>query len=258
MNFSERLQIAQETKKSCLILSINPEIHTMKSIDYLYKYCIQKIKSSQSYICGVSLQTVYFEYFGGEGLKTFEKLIQYLRSLDLIIILDEQKSLSGSSAQMYAETFLGDGALGVDALTINPYLGSDAISPFVEQCEKKGTGLFIVTRTENPSAREFQDSEDLSIRIAEKIEEWNITTQSEKNLFSAVGGMVTGVDIQALKFFREEMPHAWILATGLTSSTQISETLQVQRQNLGLLILVQDTLISSEEDIQSWYEAQKG
>ena len=257
MNFSDRLQIVQESTHSCLLLSITPPIETLEQLKTLYQYIEQKIDTSKNYICGVSLKMAYFEYFGGAGIESLSEMIRHIHSFGLIVVLDEQKSLTGKAATLAAERLFSENQLNADAVTLNPYLGSDAIVPFIENATINSSGIFIITRTANPSAKEFQESEDLAIRMAEKIEEWNIATQSEKNLFSSVGAVVTATEPGALKFFREELPHTWILATGMTQPDQISDALKIQRNGLGLLIELDDEHFKDVEDIQIWYEAQK-
>lgn len=272
-NFSERLQDSVESKNSCLMLGLDPNINKIpekfsKNAEGCYNFCKEMMENVADLICGVKIQMAYFEIFGSHGIQQVEKLIQDAKKLDLIVLIDGKRNDIGSTCEAYAESYLADGPLGADALTVNAYLGSDGILPFVKKCEENGRGLFILARTSNPSAKEFQDSEDFAVRVAEKIEEWNITTQSEKNMFSSIGAVVGATQPGALKFFREEMPHAWILAPGVgAQGGDPKEALGIRRNKLGLLIPVsRSVLYASREDdyleagrasMQELYDMQK-
>lgn len=272
-NFSERLQKAIEEKNSCLMLGLDPNTKKMpekfsKDATGCYEFCKDILTSVADRICGVKIQMAYFEVFGSTGIKAVEQLIQDAKSLGLIVLIDGKRNDIGSTCEAYAEAYLGDGPLGADALTVNAYLGSDGILPFVKKCEKNGRGIFILARTSNPSAKEFQNSEDFSVRIAEKIEEWNISTQSEKNLFSSVGAVVGATEPGALKFFREEMPHTWILAPGVgAQGGDPAEALKIRRGKNGLLIPVSRSVLyastgddykeAAKKEMQKLFDLQK-
>lgn len=273
MNFSERLGDAVLSKDSCLMLGLDPNLTKMpekfsKDAEGCYHFCKEMMEHLADLICGVKIQMAYFEVFGSAGIKQVEKLIKDAQKLGLIVLVDGKRNDIGSTCEAYAQSYLADGPLGADALTVNAYLGSDGILPFVKKCEENGRGIFILARTSNPSAKEFQDSEDFSVRIAEKIEEWNISTQSEKNHFSSVGAVVGATQPGALKFFREEMPHAWILAPGVgAQGGDPKEALGIRRDKLGLLIPVSrsvlyasagdDYLQAGRKAMQELYDMQK-
>ena len=118
--------------------------------------------------------------------------------------------------------------------------------PFVKYCESNGKGIFILVRTSNPSATEFQGGDfEMSRKIAEKIEEWNVTTQSAKNMFSSVGAVIGAtIEPDFLKFFREEMPHAWFLCPGVGAQGGSLEAVKtVQRNGLGVIIPVSRSIL---------------
>src|SRR5260370_29684978 len=91
-----------------------------------------------------------------DGMRALAEVIALARRLGLLTVADAKRGDIGSTSAAYAEAFLGDGDFGCDAVTVNPYLGSDAIAPFVTRA-REGRGLFVLVKTSNPSSGEFQD-----------------------------------------------------------------------------------------------------
>ena len=273
MNFSEKLENAIRKKNSCIILGIDPSVekmpnHIPKTPEGIFIFCKQIIDACEEKICGVILQMAYFEIFGAKGILIAEQLITYAKEKKLITIADGKRNDIGPIAEAYAKAYLTEGPLSVDALTVNAYSGDDGILPFVKLCEENDRGLFILVHTSNPSAKEIQDKTEVSITIAEKIEEWNISTQSPKNLLSSVGAIVEATNSDALKFFREEMPHSWILTPGVgEQDAKIEEALKIRKNGLGILIPITKPILyesegkdfaeKAKEEIQKLWEAQK-
>lgn len=106
----------------------------------------------------VKPQIAFFERLGWAGLRTLEAVVVQARRLGLRVLLDAKRGDIGSTASAYAEAYLGDrAALEVDAMTLNPYLGRDAVAPFVDAAKRCGRGLFVLVKTSNPSSGDFQD-----------------------------------------------------------------------------------------------------
>src|SRR4051812_7686310 len=120
-------------------------------------------------VAAVKFQAAYYEAYGPEGLSALHDGASYARSRGLIVLIDGKRNDIGSTAEAYARAYLGRVPLGAgsgdraepswdaDALTINPYLGSDGVAPFVSTAAAEGKGVFALVRTSNPSAGEFQD-----------------------------------------------------------------------------------------------------
>lgn len=244
MNFSEKTEHAVKTKNSCLLLSLDPNPDKFpegisKDAAGAFEFCQQILGQTHDLIAGIKIQMAYFEQFGAEGIKAVEHLLLLAKKLDLITIVDGKRNDIGSTADAYAKTYLEDGPLSCDALTVNPLLGTDGILPFVKRCEEKNRGIFVLVRTSNPSALEFQGGEgEISVRIAEKIQEWNMTTQSPQNMFSGVGAVLGAtLDPELLKFFREEMPNAWFLCPGVgPQGGDMKAVLALRENNIGVLV----------------------
>lgn len=243
MNFSEKLAAAVRKKDSCLMLGLDPNpekmpAHFSKDAQGAYEFCSAIMKACSERICSVKIQMAYFEVFGSKGIEAVEKLLAEAKKLDLITLIDGKRNDIGSTAQAYADAYLKPGSpLEADSVTVNPLLGSDGVMPFVKACEDYNKGIFILTRTSNPSSSEFQGREDLSVAIAEKIEEWNITTQSQENLLSSVGAVVGATHGEMMKFFREELQNSWILCPGVgAQGGSMEDCLNIRKNGLGILI----------------------
>lgn len=258
MNFSEKLEAAVRTKRSCLMLNLDPNPEKFptgvsKDAAGALDFCLKIMSQTYDLICGVKIQMAYFEQFGAEGIKAVEMLLKMAKELDLVTMIDGKRNDIGSTAEAYANAYLADGPLGADSLTVNPYLGSDGVIPFVKKCEENGRGLFVLVRTSNPSALEFQGGkQEISLRVAEKVQEWNMTTQSEKNMLSSVGAVIGAtVDPKLLEFFREEMPNAWFLCPGVgAQGGSMESVLSVAVDGLGVIVPIGRAVLyaSSDED----------
>jgi len=257
-NFSDRLTAAVQAKNSCLMLGLDPNLEKMpeffsKDAKGAQEFCAKMMAATHDLICGVKIQMAYFEQFGSEGIKAVEELLALAKSLDLITMVDGKRNDIGSTADAYAKAYLENGPLAADCMTVNPLLGTDGIIPFLKRCEENGRGIFVLVRTSNPSAMEFQGGEyEMSRKIAEKIEEWNMTTQSTDNMLASVGAVIGAtIEPELLKFFREEMPHAWFLCPGVgAQGGSIDAVKSVQVDGLGVLVPVSRSVLyaGSEAD----------
>lgn len=124
----------------------------------------------------VKFQSAYYELLGPEGAFVLKESIDFARSLGMIVMLDGKRNDIGSTADAYAEAYLGKSGYDADALTVNAYLGTDGIEPFVKLCKRYGKGIFILVKTSNPSSGEFQD----------------LVLESGKRIYEHMAGMVSG------------------------------------------------------------------
>lgn len=139
------------------------------------------IDATKDLVCAYKLNMAFYEVDGAKGVEALEKTIQYIPR-NILIILDGKRNDIGNTAQKYAQSLFE--TLKADAITINPYLGKDGVSPFLEYKEKCS---FILCRTSNPSAGDFQDlmvsSTPVYQIVAQKIREWD----TKKNCGAVVG-----------------------------------------------------------------------
>ncbi|MBI3336696.1 orotidine-5'-phosphate decarboxylase [Candidatus Peregrinibacteria bacterium] len=161
-------------------------------------------------------QLAYYELLGWEGMKVFWETCSYAKDQNLLVIADGKRNDIGPTASAYAEAYLYEGS-PVDSLTVNPYLGSDGITPFIEQCTKTEKGIFVLIKTSNPSSGELQDlptgDECVHEHIAQLTESWGMHHLGGSNL-SCVGAVIGATYPEELKYLRTLMPHIPFLIPG--------------------------------------------
>lgn len=174
----------------------------------------------------VKVQIAYYEMYGVAGLKAFEETLDYAAKKGLIVIADAKRNDIGSTASCYAKTFLGETSVNENAyrpfpsdyVTVNGYLGTDGIAPFVEQCEKNDKGIFVLVKTSNPSSGELQDltlenGKTVYEYMGELVEKWGESTIGEYG-YSAVGAVVGATHPVQSARLRKLLPHTFFLIPG--------------------------------------------
>ena len=172
----------------------------------------------------VKPQIAMYEQFGVPGLAAFQKTVEYCKSKDLIVIGDIKRGDIGSTSAAYAIGHLGKVRVGSreyvpfdeDFATVNPYLGSDGVNPFIKVCQEEKKGIFVLVKTSNPSSGEFQDrrieNRPLYEHVGEMVAEWG--EQCMGDSYSYVGAVVGATYPEIGKVMRKVMPKAYILVPG--------------------------------------------
>ena len=175
-------------------------------------------------IPAVKPQIAMYEQFGIPGLIAFHKTVAYCKSKDLVVIGDIKRGDIGSTSTAYAVGHLGKVKVGnnsfygfdEDFVTVNPYLGSDGVQPFIDVCKEEKKGIFVLVKTSNPSSGEFQDqligNRPLYEIVGEKVANWGDTCMGDQ--YSYVGAVVGATYPEMGKILREIMPKAYILVPG--------------------------------------------
>lgn len=175
-------------------------------------------------IPAVKPQIAMYEQFGIEGLKAFQKTVDYCHEKDLVVIGDVKRGDIGSTSAAYAVGHLGRVQIGgksytgfnEDFATVNPYLGSDGIQPFIDVCKEEKKGLFILVKTSNPSSGEFQDrlidGRPLYEYVGEQVAEWGSEHMGDS--YSYIGAVVGATYPEEGKILRKVMPKSFILVPG--------------------------------------------
>ncbi len=173
----------------------------------------------------VKFQAAFYEALGPSGLAAMKDSSAYARSKGLIAILDGKRNDIGSTAEAYAQAYLGEVAIDglleapwdADALTINPYLGVDGIAPFVEVARKRDRGLFVLVRTSNPSAREIQDlvadGRPIYRHVADLVKTWSAPDRDASG-YGLLGAVVGATYPEQLAELREALPGVIFLVPG--------------------------------------------
>ena len=172
----------------------------------------------------VKPQVAMYEQFGIPGMIAYKKTIDYCKSKDLVIIGDVKRGDIGSTSEAYAIGHLGKVTIGSktyagfdeDFATVNPYLGSDGIKPFVDVCKKENKGIFVLVKTSNPSSGEFQDrlidGRPLYEYVGEQVAKWGEDCMGDG--YSYVGAVVGATYPEQGKILRKIMPKTLILVPG--------------------------------------------
>ena len=175
-------------------------------------------------IPAVKPQIAMYEQFGIEGLKVYQKTIDYCHAKDLVVIGDIKRGDIGSTSAAYATGHLGKIQVGSkcytafneDFATVNPYLGSDGVKPFIEVCQEENKGIFVLVKTSNPSSGEFQDrlvdSRPLYEYVGEKVAQWG--EEHMGDTYSYIGAVVGATYPEMGKILRRLMPKTFILVPG--------------------------------------------
>ena len=172
----------------------------------------------------VKPQIAMYEQFGIEGLIAFEKTVRYSKEKGLVVIGDVKRGDIGSTSQAYATGHLGKVQVGSreytgfdeDFATVNPYLGSDGIQPFIDVCKKEKKGIFVLVKTSNKSSGEFQDrvveGRPLYELVGEQVAKWGESCMGED--YSYVGAVVGATYPEMGRVLRRIMPKSYILVPG--------------------------------------------
>lgn len=172
----------------------------------------------------VKPQAAMYEQFGIPGMIAFKKTVDYCHEKDMVVIGDVKRGDIGSTSEAYAVAHLGKVKVGnkeiaafdEDFATVNPYLGSDGINPFLKVCKEEKKGIFILVKTSNPSSGEFQDrlidGRPLYEHVGEKVNEWAMQCMGDD--YSYVGAVVGATYPEMGKALRKVMPKSFILVPG--------------------------------------------
>ena len=170
------------------------------------------------------VQIAYYESLGLDGMRAYAETLKMVRATGLPVIADIKRGDIGSTSEAYAVGHLGKVQVGSksyygfdeDFVTVNPYLGSDGVNPFVKICKEEKKGIFVLVKTSNPSSGEFQDQlvngRPLYELVGEKVAAWGADCMGDS--YSYVGAVVGATYPEQGKVLRKVMPKAFILVPG--------------------------------------------
>lgn len=199
-------------------------------------------------IPAVKPQIAMYEQFGIEGLKVYKRTVDYCKEKGLVVIGDAKRGDIGSTSAAYATGHIGSVQVGsktysgfdTDFLTVNPYLGTDGVKPFVDVCNSHDRGLFVLVKTSNPSSGEFQDrlidGRPLYEWVAEKVVEWGDACMDGE--YSNVGAVVGATYPEMSRILRNLMPHTYFLVPGYGAQGGTAEDLKhcFNKDGLGAIV----------------------
>jgi orotidine-5'-phosphate decarboxylase len=237
-HFADRLIRAIRGAQTPAMVGIDPrperlpspwnEAHRWRDAEHagitLMEYGRELVDVVAGKVAVVKPQSAFFEAYGPHGSHALHAVCRHAHEAGLLVILDGKRNDIGSTAEAYAQAYVGQSWMGrdraavwpIDALTVNPYLGSDGIFPFLDAAEGQGRGVFALVRTSNPSAGEIQDlmvhSSPLYRHVAQLVTVWG----SDRGEFgySRLGAVVGATHPEALAELRAEMPGILFLVPG--------------------------------------------
>ena len=190
----------------------------------IWQYNKGIVDATYDLIPAVNPQIAMYEQFGIPGLIAYKKTVEYCKSKDLVVIGDIKRGDIGSTSAAYAVGHLGQVQVGSkkyagfdeDFATVNPYLGSDGVKPFMDVCKEEKKGIFVLVKTSNPSSGEFQDrvidGRPLYELVGEKVAQWGDELMGDG--YSYVGAVVGATYPEMGKVLRKIMPKTFILVPG--------------------------------------------
>lgn len=189
------------------------------------EFCRRVIDVVAPLVPAVKPQSAFFEQCGPPGVLALQRLIRHARDAELIVVLDAKRGDIGSTGTAYAQAYLAgedpDAApFAADALTVNPYLGTDTLRPFLELAVERRAGLYVLVRTSNPGAGDFQDrrtsGETLYEAVARSVDSLNAESRGG-SVYGPVGAVVGATYSEELAALRALMPAAPLLVPGYGS-----------------------------------------
>jgi orotidine-5'-phosphate decarboxylase len=215
--FGARLTAAVEARASQVVLGLDPDPRRVPGgAEGARAFCRRAIAAAGPACVAAKIQLASFERFGTAGWEAFERVATAAAEAGLLVIADAKRGDVDVTSRAYAEAFLRP---PIDALTINPSLGGDAVAPFIEAARAEGRGLFALVRTSNPGAADLQDLPLASgglwhEEVARKVAEWGAASVDSSGL-SALGAVVGATVPERVAGLRALMPHQPFLIPGV-------------------------------------------
>jgi orotidine-5'-phosphate decarboxylase len=227
-HFADRLAAAVRGKRTALCVGLDPRRELLpKSIRDRHpdtpdgtaaayeQFCLRVLEIVTPRVGVVKPQSAFFEACGPAGIAVLQRVMRRARDSGLITILDAKRGDIASTANAYAAAAFN--VMDADAVTINPYLGRDAVEPFIRAARGDGRGVFVLVRTSNPGAGLFQDlpcdGRPVHQHVAAAVASW-----SGENVgacgFGDVGAVIGATHPMELTLLREQLPNVWFLAPG--------------------------------------------
>lgn len=242
MNFADRLVAACRDKRSALVVGLDPRWGSLPPAlqelavkangstpqaaalaFHLFGRAIIDVVADVA--VAVKPQFAFYEQYGPWGMHSLLQTVEYARSQGLLVIGDAKRGDIGSTAEAYAQAYLGglctesepDFSLALDALTVNAYLGSDGVRPFLHAAAKSGSGIFVLVKTSNPSSGEVQDrlvdGDPVYSLLAKQVNAWGESLVGDSG-YSSVGAVVGATYPAEAAALRQLMPRNIFLVPG--------------------------------------------
>ena len=282
-NFSDHLIAIIRKKNSCVVVGLDPHFKLIPddikqkflnlhkpSLEYaarvILEFNIQVIDIITPYVGIVKPQIAFYELYGWWGIWAYAETIKYAKEKGLIVIGDVKRGDVPSTAEAYANAHIGEvyvndtieTPFAADAVTVNPFLGTDSILPFIQTAKKHNKGIFILVKTSNPLSGEFQNlicgKKKLHEIIAEKTNEWGKDLIGKEG-YSAIGAVVGATFPKEITTLRKVMPIAFFLVPGYGAQGATVQDIKYcfNKDGLGAIINASRSILYAY-DISPWKE----
>lgn len=226
MKLMERLN-KSVMEKGPLLAGLDPDMEKLRALskeigykgtdcDFLRDYCFEYIKAVKDTVVATKINIAFFE--ACEQLNIFWEVAEKTKEEGLFVIADVKRADIGNTSAKYAEAFLY-GNTPIDAITINPYFGTDGVKPFLDMAAKKDKGVFVLAKTSNPSSDEIQnlvteDGEKVYQKVGHLVDCWGRSISSETTTYNPVGAVVGATHPTEAKELRDMLPNTFFLVPG--------------------------------------------
>ncbi|NLN89397.1 MAG: orotidine-5'-phosphate decarboxylase [candidate division WS1 bacterium] len=226
--FGARLAGRMRATDSRVVIGLDPHMGRIREIprfaamsdpDAAREFCLGILEGCHDLACAVKPQVAFFERWGAPGWEALVAVVAAAREHGLPVILDAKRGDIGSTASAYATHLDPAGPIGADALTVNAYLGGDAMEPFLEACDRWGAGLFVLVKTSNPGSSDLQDLRLADGRrvceaMADLVAAWSEGREAS-DPWGPVGAVVGATHPQDVAALRQRMPRSILLLPGV-------------------------------------------
>jgi orotidine-5'-phosphate decarboxylase len=259
MHFADRLAAAVQKTGSITCVGLDPRkaqlpgpirelVKTGSDAEWAAAYerfCCEIIDVVAGMVPCVKPQAAFFEALGPSGMVALGKVIQHARQADLLVITDGKRNDIGSTATAYADAYLGQQSpWGSDSLTVSPYLGRDSLEPFVDVCDRREAGIFVLVKTSNPGGGLFQDrnsdGQTVYQAVAQLVRELNAGRLGQSG-YGPAGAVVGATYPEQLRELRQAMPTSWILIPGFGAQGGSAEDVLIGLDSDGLGAIVNNS-----------------
>lgn len=214
-------------EKGPLLAGLDPDMEKLRALskeigykgadcDFLRDYCFEYIKAVKDTVVATKINIAFFE--ACEQLNIFWEVAEKTKEEGLFVIADVKRADIGNTSAKYAEAFLY-GNTPIDAITINPYFGTDGVKPFLDMVAKNDKGVFVLAKTSNPSSDEIQnlvteDGEKVYQKVGHLVDYWGRSISSETTTYNPVGAVVGATHPTEAKELRDMLPNTFFLVPG--------------------------------------------
>ena len=261
--FSDRLIDAIKSRNSRVVVGLDPRIENLppelrhgaqsdveRAAQAILQWGGDVIEAVRDHAVAVKPQIAFFERLGPFGLVTYYALCRHARKKGLLVIGDVKRGDVPETARAYAEAHLD--SFSCDAITVNPYLGSDSMEPFLEEAKKRNGGLFVLVKTSNPGSGDFQDrlidGRPLYLHVADRVAAWGGGLMGKYG-WSSVGAVVGATHPEQAARVREALPDAFFLVPGFGAQGAKAADLKscFGREGLGAVVNASRSVIFAYE-----------